>query len=290
MTGFTLSEDQRAAFDADGFVTVPRIVPPETAARIAARFEPLFRGEFETGLQPDEWNWRAGRDAADLTRQICNGWKADRFVAATVLSAEIGAACAKLSGWPGARLAQDNLLWKPPGGKPLAFHQDASYVDWVVPPEMTSCWIALDDTARDAGTVHYARGSHRWGVSPPPAAFHAPDDPLAALATAAAKAGAPVDLAPVEVSAGGGAFHHGRVWHGSPAEAAGVGRRSLVVHCFSSAARFHARNVGAIYSRYKRAGDTAMDETFFPILWTAEGHRSPFIRAYLEHGWRGARH
>lgn len=48
--------------------------------------------------------------------------------------------------------------------------------------------------------------------------------------------------------------------------------------------------MGAIYSRYKRVGDTAMDETFFPILWTAEGHRSPFIRAYLEHGWRGARH
>ena len=297
MAGFALSDGQRASFADDGFVVVPRIVPPAVAARLRARFEPLFRGEFETGLQPDEWNWREGRDSADLTRQICNGWKADRAIAATALSAEIGAACAALSGWPGARLAQDNLLWKPPGGKSLGFHQDASYLDWIVPPEMTSCWIALDDTARDAGTVHYARGSHRWAVSPPPAAFHAPEDPLAALHDAAVGAGAgarvgageAVDLVPVEVAAGGGAFHHGRTWHGSPAEAAGIGRRSLVVHCVSSEARFHERNVGAIYGRYKRAGETAMEESFFPILWTASGHRSSFVSDYLAHGWGGLR-
>ena len=287
MAGFTLTDRQRASFAEDGFVVVPRIIPPATAARLRERFAPLFRGEFETGLQPDEWNWRDGRDAPDLTRQICNGWKADRTIAATVLSAEVGAACAQFSGWPGARLAQDNLLWKPPGGKSLGFHQDASYLDWVLPPEMTSCWIALDDTARDAGTVNYARGSHRWGLSPMPDAFHAPDEPLAALNDAAARADAEPELVPVEVPAGGGAFHHGRTWHGSLVEAAGVGRRSLVVHCFSSEARFHEVNVGAIYGRYKRAGETAMDETFFPILWTAGGDRSSFIERYLAGGWGG---
>ena len=288
MAAFALTGAQREAFAQDGFVVVPRIIAPEEAVRLRARFEPMFRGEFETGLQPDEWNWRAGRDADDLTRQICNGWKSDRTIAATGLSAAIGAACAALSGWPGARLAQDNLLWKPPGGKALGFHQDASYLDYVVPPEMTSCWIALDDTARDAGTVHYARGSHRWDISPQPEAFHAPDEPLAALRDAAAGGGEAVDLVPVEVAAGGGAFHHGGTWHGSPVETAGIGRRSLVVHCFSSEARFHESNVGAIYGRYKRAGETAMDESFFPVLWTAAGQRSTFIDRYLEHGWGGA--
>ena len=287
MAGFALTEEQRASYAEDGFVVAPRIIPPATAAGLRERFEPMFRGEFETGLMPDEWNWRAGRDADDLTRQICNGWKADRTIAATILSADIGAACAELSEWPGARLAQDNLLWKPPGGKSLGFHQDASYLDWVVPPEMTSCWIALDDTRRDAGTVLYARGSHRWGLSPQPDTFHAPDEPLAALEDAAVGAGEDVDLVPVEVPAGGGAFHHGRTWHGSLVEAAGIGRRSLVVHCFSSDARFHESNVGAIYGRYKRAGERAMDETFFPILWTGAGDRSAFIERYLAEGWGG---
>ena len=288
MAGFALTQEQRESFDRDGFAVVPRIIPPATAARLRDRFEPLFRGEFETGLMPDEWNWREGRDADDLTRQICNGWKADRTIAATVLAPDIGKACASLSDWPGARLAQDNVLWKPPGGRSLGFHQDASYLDWVVPPEMTSCWIALDDTWREAGTVHYARGSHRWGLSPQPDTFHAPDEPLAALEDAAASAGENVDLVPVVVPAGGGAFHHGHTWHGSLVEAAGVGRRSLVVHCFSSNARFHERNVGAIYGRYKRVGETAMDETYFPILWTGSGHRSSFIESYLARGWGGA--
>ena len=287
MAGFALTQEQRASYADDGFIVVPRIIPPATAAQLRERFEPLFRGEFETGLMPDEWNWREGRDADDLTRQICNGWKADRTIAATVLVPDIGKACASLSDWPGARLAQDNLLWKPPGGRSLGFHQDASYLDWVVPPEMTSCWIALDGTRRDAGTVLYARGSHRWGLSPQPDTFHAPDEPLAPLEDAAAVAGQDVDLVPVEVPAGGGAFHHGRTWHGSLVEAAGIGRRSLVVHCFSSDARFHETNVGAIYGRYKRVGETAMEETFFPILWSAAGVRSAFIERYLAEGWGG---
>ncbi|MDD9981310.1 MAG: hypothetical protein OXU81_08150, partial [Gammaproteobacteria bacterium] len=50
-------------FRRDGFLVLERLIAPETAARLASRFAPLFRGEFETGLYPDEWNWREGRDA-----------------------------------------------------------------------------------------------------------------------------------------------------------------------------------------------------------------------------------
>ena len=166
--------DQIARFRRDGFLVVERLVEPEAAARLAERFSPLFRGEFETGLYPDEWNWREGRDADDLTRQICNAWKSDRVVARAVLDPRVGLWCARLRGWPGARINQDNVLWKPPGARPLAFHQDDSYQRWVVPPEMCSCWIALDATSAAGGTVEYVVGSHRWGLAPPAARFHAP--------------------------------------------------------------------------------------------------------------------
>jgi len=286
--GVMITRDVAQRFDRDGFVILPRIVAPELAARVRERFEPLFRGEFETGLQPDEWNWRPERDPADVTRQICNGWKSDLTIAAVVLSAAIGEACARLAGWPGARIAQDNVLWKPPQGRPLGFHQDASYTDWVEPSEMTSCWIALDETKSERGTIQYARGSHRWGLAPPIARFHAPANPTEELDRLAAARGETPDLVPVEVSPGGGAFHHGRTWHGSAHDTAGIGRRSLVIHCFSSETRFHPHQVSAIYSRYKRAGDTTMDESFFPITWTETGHRSPFIERYLAGGWRDA--
>ena len=98
-----LSNDHIDAFTRDGFVIVENALDAKDIAAAQARFEPLFSGEFETGLQPDEWNWRAGRDSEQLTRQICNGWKADRTVAAVVLRQDVGKACATLRGWPGAR-------------------------------------------------------------------------------------------------------------------------------------------------------------------------------------------
>src|SRR5215210_2703018 len=101
-----ITDAHLADFDRDGFVIVRNVLDPAGIAHTCARFEPLFSGQFETGLYPDEWNWRLGRDAPDLTRQICNGWKSDLAIAAIVLRADIGEAAAKLRRWPGARLGQ----------------------------------------------------------------------------------------------------------------------------------------------------------------------------------------
>lgn len=268
-------------FRRDGFLVVERLIEPEAAARLAERFGPLFRGEFETGLEPDEWNWREGKDAEDLTRQICNAWKSDRQVARAVLHPRIGLWCARLSGWPGARLNQDNVLWKPPGARPLAFHQDDSYQQWVVPPELCTCWIALDATHEAGGTIEYVAGSHRWDLGQPASRFHAPDDYEREMREAAARAGVVPEVVRVEVPAGGGVFHHGRMFHGSGTNRTDAPRRALVSHCMSSEARYHPTNVGQIYGRYKRADSTEMDESFFPVLWTEDGYRSAFLDGYL---------
>jgi len=279
-----LTPSQIERFNADGFLVLERYLTPEEVAIARARFEPLFRGEFETGLYPDEWNWRAGRDPADRTRQICNGWKSDRTVAGIVLKEEIGRHCALLAGWPGARIGQDNVLWKPPGAKALGFHQDDSYGAWVVPSGFLTCWMALDDTSAAGGTIEYARGSHRWGRFAPLGEFHAPEDYREALHRAAAAVGARVELVPIEVAAGGCVFHAGGTWHGSDVNRSSQPRRSLVSHCLSSAARFHPTEVNYIYSRYRRVGDSTMDESFFPILWTRDGYRTPFLAGYVTNG------
>jgi ectoine hydroxylase-related dioxygenase (phytanoyl-CoA dioxygenase family) len=285
-----LSPAEIARFHADGFLILDRFIDPAEAARVTARFERLFRGEFETGLYPDEWNWREGRDKPDLTRQICNGWKADYTVASLVLRAAIGRLCAVLAGWPGARLAQDNVIWKPPSARPLGFHQDDSYNGWIDvprPPHMLTCWIALDDTSARGGTIEYVRGSHKWPVSPPITQFHAPEDYRKELREAAAKVGLVPELVAVEVPAGGCAFHDGRTWHGSDTNRGERPRRSAVSHCMSSTACFHPSEVSYIYNRYKRVGDTAMDESFFPILWTADGYRTAFLDDYMRRGSAG---
>lgn len=280
---FELSQEQLAQFHADGFLFVERLIDETRVAELRERFERLFVGKFETGLQPDEWNWRPGRDDPSLTRQICNGWKADRAIARVVLQEAVGRAVAQLMDWPGTRICQDNVIWKPPGTKSLGYHQDDSYQLWTVPSSMATCWIALDDTTAEGGTMELVRGSHRWPLSPPIKQFHAPDDYRAEMYAAAKNAGvSDPEIVPVVVPAGGGSFHHGRTWHGSGPNRGNQPRRSVVSHCFSSDTRFHESNVSYIYNRYKKVGSTEMDESFFPILWTQDGKRSAWLDGYLK--------
>jgi 2-oxoglutarate-dependent dioxygenase len=277
-----ISDEHARKFSEDGFVIVDQIIDPGLADEVAARYEELFAGKFETGLLPDEWNWKPGRDPEDRTRQICNAWKSDRLIASVVLDPAIGRACATLGGWDGTRLSQDNVLWKPPGAKALGYHQDSSYELWADPPDWVSCWIALDDTTAEGGTVEYVRGSHawrRWGMIEQ---FHAPADYKKELADAAADAGvAEPEIVKIVVPRGGGVFHNGWIWHGSGVNRSDRPRRSLVAHCMQARTKFHPTITGAIYGRYKRFGDLTMDESFFPVTWRDGGERSKFIGPYL---------
>jgi ectoine hydroxylase-related dioxygenase (phytanoyl-CoA dioxygenase family) len=280
-----LTPNQVESFRNDGFVVVEGALDAAQIEAARSRFEPLFSGKFQTGLYPDEWNWRLGRDREDLTRQICNGWKSDLTVASIVLRSDVGEACARLRGWQGARLGQDNVIWKPPGTKPLGFHQDDSYNDWIVPAEMLTCWVTLDDTKAYQGTIEHVRGSHRWPLAPPITQFHAPDDPTTDLRAAAAGAGIKdYEIVPMEVPAGAAVFHHGRTWHGSRDNKGDKPRRSVIAHCISSAALFHPTQISYIYSRYKKVNSEEMDESYFPVLWREDGYRTPWLDAYISVG------
>ena len=145
---------------------------------------------------------------------------------------------------------------------------------------MTTCWIALDDTAADGGTIYYVAGSHRWPHAPLGGTFHAPDDWLAHVREAM-PAGAELELVPIEVPAGGAAFHDGWTFHGSPVnERADAHRRSIISHMISSATRWNPAAAHPVYSRYRRPGEIELDEAFFPILWR-DGYRTPWLDGYI---------
>jgi 2-oxoglutarate-dependent dioxygenase len=269
---------QLEAFARDGFVVVEEgFIDDETVARLAERFEPLFAGTYETGIRPDEVNWVPGRDPDDRTRQICNGWKADRGLAAQTLSERTGRLAAELMGWDGVRIVQDNVIWKPPGAKSLGMHQDGSYLDYLVPPHMITCWIPLDDTSAEAGTITYAAGSHRWPRSAENRGeFHAPPDWLAPVHRSL-PSGAELELVPVVARAGGAAFHHFNTFHGSGANTGSLHRRAVISHLVPAGARFHPEHVDPVYSRYRRVDDLSLDESFFPVVWTRAGYRTPWL-------------
>lgn len=277
-----ISKDQKSLFHKQGYLVVENFNEPELLTTALARFESLFRGEFETGLQPDEWNWREGESPSDHSRQICNGWKSDRAIARLVLDETVGQNCAQLMGWPGARINQDNVIWKPPEAKPLGFHQDDTYQDWIEPASMVTCWMALDDTSKEGGTIEYVRGSNHWPVASEKFTFHAPSDYHEGLKHAAGQLGIKnyiVDK--LEVKTGDVVFHHGRTWHGSGRNETTHPRRSVVSHCMSSEAHFRLDKTSPIYSRYKRHGTTEMDESFFPIIYNVSGYRSECLAEFL---------
>ena len=275
----SFSAEQVEAFQRDGFLVVEEGLASERALELLReRYLRLFDGEYETGIRPDEVNWVRGRDPEDRTRQLCNAWKADTVIAAQVLSERTGRLAAQLAGWTGVRILQDNVLWKPPGTKAIGFHQDSSYADYLVPPEMITCWLSLHDTQAGAGPLEFVRGSHSWPKSPPARSqFHAPDDWLAG-AREAAPEGADLETVPVVARAGGGSFHHGLTWHGSAPNTSGeVARMALVSHFVRVETRFHETNVDVNYSRYRRRGDLSLDESFFPVVWDETGYRTPWL-------------
>ena len=286
---FELSDDQVARFRNDGLLLIEEgLIDADLVDRLRERYERLFRGEFETGIHPDEVNWQEGKSDPSLTRQICNGWKADRLVASVILREDLGRAIARLAGWSGARVMIDNVIWKPPGTRPLGYHQDNAYQHWHVPGELLSCWIALDDTTAEGGTMELVRGSHRWQHSLPEGQFHGPENYRAPMEQAANREGHNPEIVPVVVKKGGGSFHHGWTWHGSGNNRSGQPRRALVLHAMPADVRYSedpaklSYVTGRIYSRYKKFGSTEIDEGYFPILWREDGYRTPGLEDY----WR----
>lgn len=282
-----ISQEQIAQYQRDGFLILDNIIGEEGAKEILSRYEPIFeKGQYETGVRPDEVNLPQGDPP--YTRQICNGWKSDLTVARYVMDAGLGEACAKFGGWKGARLMVDNLLWKPPAGRPIGFHQDSMYSLWFDKPAMTSVWIALDQTTAEGGTLMYIRGSHKWGEARPILKFHGPDDDLKEAREWADQNGLELELVPIVVPAGGGAFHDGWTWHGSRRNKMSVPRRSLSLHMVQSDVAFSSEHLsignGPIYGKYLKFGSTEVDESYFPVIWHAEGLRTKGLDEYLARG------
>jgi phytanoyl-CoA hydroxylase len=286
-----LSEAQVEQFWADGFLILENFLPPDFVEQLVSRMEPLFHGEFETGIFPDEWHWRPGMSLPDITREMCNGWKSDRTIASLVLSSEIGRLSATLAGWDGARIGQDSLWMKPPGAQAIAMHQDGTYVNSLEPAAMMTCWIALNDASAADGTLVYAKGSHKWPLVDVEGEFHVPKkDYRWAMLQAAENADvSEPELVTVEVPAGGCAFHHGRTWHGLCPTTRTEGMfNSIGLHTLPAHTQFHSVNPpGYIYGRYKRVGDLCMDESFFPVLWQKDGYRSPHLADYCADPLKG---
>jgi phytanoyl-CoA hydroxylase len=270
-------------FQEHGYLIIEKFMDLYLVEQVAHCFPLIFNGFFETTIPPDEWRWAEGRDPDNVTRMIWNAWKSNTTIASLALHEKIGYFCAQLAGWSGTRLNQDGCLWKPPGANGLEFHQDIQYTQWIVPNEMITCWVALDHTSKNSGTLEYAKGSHKWPLIEHKAeSFHDPDDHQSSIKNMAVQLGKSLEIISVEVPAGGAAFHHSRLWHGSGKNTTATDRRAIALHCMPDIAQFHPTHHAFAQGRFRKFNDTTMEESFYPVLWSEEGKRSGFIEPYIE--------
>ena len=128
---------------------------------------------------------------------------------------------------------------------------------------------------RSSSCAARTRGRSR---RPSASEFHAPDDWLAGP-RAAAPGGHRARHGPGRRQAGRRLVpprpHLARI--GAELVAERVARMALVSHFIPVETRFHETNVDVTYSRYRRRGDLSLDESFFPVVWSESGYRTPWL-------------
>jgi ectoine hydroxylase-related dioxygenase (phytanoyl-CoA dioxygenase family) len=157
----TLSAEQKAAFDRDGFVVVPDIVEPAVLGPLVAELDAL-EARVESFLAKQEGARFDIAEAGAITftvHAVLRSAAARDFAHHPVL---VGLAADLLG--PDVNLYWDQAVYKKPE-KPRRFpwHQDTGYT-FVQPQHYLTCWVALTDATIDNGCPWILPGAHRAGT------------------------------------------------------------------------------------------------------------------------------
>jgi phytanoyl-CoA hydroxylase len=157
----TLTEEQVAAYDRDGFVLVPDVFDEETLAQAREEIEPHERQVNDFLRQVD--GGRISVAAADrLTVALHLVTRSERL-RDLCADPRLAGLCADLVG-PRVRLYWDQAVYKQPhNDEPVPWHQDNGYT-YVEPQAYLTCWIPLVDATLDNGCVWVLPGYHRRGT------------------------------------------------------------------------------------------------------------------------------
>jgi ectoine hydroxylase-related dioxygenase (phytanoyl-CoA dioxygenase family) len=269
LTRGPLSPAEIDAFDRQGYLLCGRLIDDAAVTTLRAACERLYREEYDLGAPPDTIAWRPGDDPR-MTRQLCNAWKSDRAFQAHIFHPGLAAMAAQLMRTDTVRVFHDQALHKPGnGGRPVVWHQDYGYWQALAPPDMVSCWVALDDVTLDGGCLQFIEGSHLWGLQKPPTAFLG-DDMDEALRTLDLPPGTEIRKIPIVVPAGHGTFHHCLTFHGSGVNETANVRRAIVAHYMPGHTRYRAQFRHGHDHLFEVADGEILRGRHFPVVFGVE--------------------
>ena len=189
-----VTEQQIAAFRAQGFVHIPGVISPDEAAHF-----------YQAALDCTHRN--PPLSSRPIFDQHVNVWTHDDAMRALTLHPNLAAAAKALNG-TALRLWHDQILIKRPHNNAATeFHQDQPYWPHATSPNPISAWIALCDVPVEKGCMTFLPGS-----------FLRTDLPAQNLADARSLFEIEPEFAwfprvTVPLKAGDCTFHHGRCAH-----------------------------------------------------------------------------
>ena len=222
------SAEQIAEFRQNGFLLVEDVLSAEEVADIGERGDQIANGQAEhvpessVQLEPVfRHGERVVEDRALAVRKLYNLAVYDPVMWAHATNAKIVDIVAALLGSEDLKMYGDQFFMKAPEtGTAQPWHQDSASWRDIFPMDLVTAWAAIDDATLDNGCLHFAPGTHRWGMM-----RGAQSTPFIADLDSGQWPSVSVPL-----KAGSISFHHSLTLHQSGANHSSLRRRGYAVH------------------------------------------------------------
>ena len=257
-----LTEGQIDFFHQNGYCAGIRMLNEEQVAQLRAELADLTDPAYPGNHFFHEYHSNESIDPDTVLFHALGAWRIKPSFHDILWNPAFVVPASQLLDGP-VRFWHDQLFCKPARhGGVVAWHQDYSYWSRTQPMEHLTCWIALDDSTRENGCLHYIPGSHRWPLLPVTGLAGNMDEIQTVLSEEQKRQFQPVAI---ELKAGEATFHHPLMVHGSYENRTDRPRRATVINVFRDGVRSASddellKGVPPIGSGHKMEGQ------FFPLL------------------------
>ncbi len=232
MTGYTVTNEQRAMYQRQGFIKLDQLFSDaqiqELERHVTAAVERLHRPASKPLPNSDS-------DAyARAFTQVMNLWQHSPAVRQWVFSITLARVAAQLMNVQGVRLYHDQALYKEAGGGYTPWHCDQYY--WPLDTDHTiTAWIPLQDTPANMGPLAFSEGSHLMDLGRDLPIGQDSEEKITQALQAAA-----LPYRACEFKAGDVSFHGGWTFHRADENASDHPRRAMTVIYMADGARLKA--------------------------------------------------
>ncbi len=222
-------DSMTAAFERDGFVMTPRLLPRDLIDRASEHMDAVVAGKYE--VAPPPYGNAYGPGDEQKLKKIDDAHISDRTLHELVSDPAIGQWAAQVTGAKLVQVWATQLLIKPRGDSPLSnvgWHQDQEYWRTWWEGEVFTAWVAVSDVTPDAGPMRFVRASHTWGLLNAGDFFSGNLDALKQQVLE--RHAGPWEEVPAVLPPGGASLHHRFTVHGSGPNFAALPRKSFAIH------------------------------------------------------------